>query len=49
MEAATEADASHYASVHARDHERQGVAAQLKIYPLPWWRRFLDWEKDHSD
>jgi hypothetical protein len=48
MEADNEANAAHYASSHARDHQRQGVVADLKMYPLPWWRRFLDWFEEQE-
>jgi hypothetical protein len=49
FEAATERDANHYFVAHNEDHKRKGIVGQIKMYPLPWWQRFLDWERDHSD
>ena len=46
VEADNEANAAHYAAQHARDHQRRGVVAEMKMYPLPWWRRFWEsWSK----
>jgi hypothetical protein len=48
MDADTETHAGFYASKHAREHQRQGVFAEMRVYPLPWWRRFLDWDRDQE-
>ena len=48
-DAPDEAEARNLESMHQRDHKRKNVDAKIKVYPLPFWRRYLDWMDDYDD
>jgi hypothetical protein len=45
----SEKDVAGLAASHYRDHQRKGIAGEIKQYRVSWWRRYSDWEKDHGD
>jgi hypothetical protein len=35
-------EARNLGAMHERDHERKRISAEIKIYRLPPWRRYVD-------
>jgi hypothetical protein len=43
-DAPDEAEARNLESIHQRDHERKNIDVRVRVYMLPLWRRFFDFE-----